>query len=94
MLASASTSQLALAKMCAHSIDHRMSLHKALGGAAPCDEVLLTKLGGEVQCHHNDGQSADLDPLLAMFEDILQQRFFKRLQLAEWAGLDGFLLGF
>ncbi len=29
-----------------------------------------------------------------LFEDILQQRFFERLQLAEWVGMNGFLLGF
>jgi hypothetical protein len=29
-----------------------------------------------------------------LFEDILQQRFFKWLQLAKWSGMDGFLLGF
>ncbi len=34
--------------------------------------------------------SAYLNPLLALFEDIPQQHFFKRLQLAEWAGMDGF----
>jgi hypothetical protein len=65
--------------MRAHSTDHRMSRHKALDGTAPCNEVLFAKLGGEVQCHHNDGQSADLDPLLTLFEEILQQRFFKQL---------------
>jgi hypothetical protein len=35
-----------------------------------------------------------LYPLLALFKDILQQRFFKWLHLAEWAGMNGFLLGF
>ncbi len=39
---------LALAYMRAHSIDKQMSTHKALDGAAPRDEVLSTKLGGEV----------------------------------------------
>jgi hypothetical protein len=71
-----------------------MSTHKVLDGAAPWDEVLFAKLDGEVQRHHNDGKSADLDPLLALFKDVLQQCFFERLQLAEWAWMDGFLLGF
>ncbi len=80
--------------MRAHSIDHQMSTHKVLDGAAPCNKVLITKLGGEVQHHRSNGQSADLDPLPVLFEDILQQRFFEWLQLAEWARMDGFFLGF
>ncbi len=45
---------LALAYVCAHSIDKQMSMHKALDGAAPRDEVLFAKLGGEVRRHHNN----------------------------------------
>ncbi len=36
----------------------------------------------------------DHDPLLALFKDLIQQHFFERLQLAEWARMDGFLLVF
>ncbi len=71
-----------------------MSAHKALDGAAPCNEVLFAKHGGEVLRHHNNGQSADLNPLLVLFEDILHQCFFEWLQLAEWARMNGFFLGF
>ena len=37
--------RLVLAKMRAHSIDERMSFHKALDGAAPRDKIIFAKLG-------------------------------------------------
>jgi hypothetical protein len=71
-----------------------MGMHEALDGTASCNEALFAKLGGEVQCQHDDAESVDFDPLLVLLKDVLVQRFFKWLQLAKWAGMKQFLLAF
>jgi hypothetical protein len=62
---------------------HKPALHRA----ALHGEQLLVELRQDEGCPQRNRKSIDDNPLLAQLEDLVEQGFLNRLQLAEWASM-------